>query len=144
MNRRIALEPRTALLVVVLGGLLAGCSQQAPTGTAAQPTGKALFVQHCASCHGENADGKGPLAESLKKSPSDLRKLARKNGGRFDERYVMHVIDGRNAVEAHGPRDMPVWGAVFEEAHRPAGYPAYTSLLHSRALTDYLHSIQQD
>jgi hypothetical protein len=83
------------------------------------------------------------LAESLRRPPSDLRLIAKRNNGRFDESYVMEIIDGRRTVAEHGPREMPVWGAVFEEQHRPENYPAYTSLLHSRALTDYLRSIQQ-
>jgi hypothetical protein len=55
----------------------------------------------------------------------------------------MGFIDGRRVVEEHGPREMPVWGTVFKDEARPAKYPAYTSLLHARALTDYLRSIQQ-
>lgn len=41
--------------------------------------GKALFTVHCAACHGEKADGKGPAAATLKDiwnqaaQPSDLR-----------------------------------------------------------------------
>ena len=107
------------------------------------PTGQGLYLQHCASCHGESGDGKGPLAESLKRAPSDLRRIAERNRGKFDESDVMRFIDGRRTVAEHGPREMPVWGAVFEEKNRPESYPAYTSLLHSRALTDYLRSIQQ-
>ena len=56
---------------------------------------------------------------------------------------VMSFIDGRRTVAAHGPREMPVWGAVFQEQNRGEHYPAYTSLLHSRALTEYLRSIQK-
>ena len=70
--------------------------------------------------------------------------IAKRHGGRFDESYVMQIIDGRRAVAEHGTREMPVWGAVFEGEHRSEGYPGYTSLLHSRALTDYLGSIQQE
>ena len=78
-----------------------------------------------------------------RRPPSDLRKLKAKSGGRFDEAEVMAYIDGRRFVAEHGLREMPVWGAVFEEENRPKHYPAYTSLLHSRALTDYLRSIQE-
>ncbi len=54
----------------------------------------------------------------------------------------MRVIDGRREVAAHGDRDMPVWGAVFEEEGRDEPYPAYQSLLKSRFLVDYLRTIQ--
>jgi len=56
----------------------------------------------------------------------------------------MQVIDGRRAVVEHGTREMPVWGAVFESERHGEGYPGYISLLHSRALSDYLRSIQQE
>jgi hypothetical protein len=56
----------------------------------------------------------------------------------------MSIIDGKRAVAEHGPREMPVWGAVFEDELRGEHYASYTALLHSRALCDYLRSIQQD
>ncbi|MEZ4280790.1 MAG: cytochrome c [Myxococcota bacterium] len=126
--------------------LLLACSSLLPLACRdprEAPTGKNLYLQHCASCHGESGDGSGPLAASLVTPPSDLRKIAARNGGRFDESDVMAYIDGRKNVAAHGPRAMPVWGAVFQEENRPEHYPAYTSLLHSRALTDYLRTIQE-
>ncbi len=98
------------------------------------PTVKNLYLQHYAACHGESGDGSGPLLASLVAPPSDLRKIAARNGGRFDESDVMAYIDGRKNVAAHGPRAMPVWGAVFQEENRPEHYPAYTSLLHSRVI----------
>jgi hypothetical protein len=55
----------------------------------------------------------------------------------------MQVIDGRTLVAEHGPRNMPVWGVVFEEELEGEPYAGYTSLLRSRNLTDYLRSIQR-
>ncbi len=132
------ISKKIVLLALGVSSLLVSCRD-----AAAPPTGQGLYLQHCASCHGESGDGTGPLAESLRRAPSDLRLIAQQNNGQFDEAYVMSMIDGRRTVAEHGPRDMPVWGAVFEEKERPGKYPAYISLLHSRALTDYLHSIQK-
>ncbi len=75
--------------------------------------GKLEYVKNCAVCHGVSGKGDGPLAASLKKSPADLTKIQTDNSGvfRFDRLY--EVIDGREAVEAHGPRDMPVWGNEY-------------------------------
>lgn len=129
---------RVAVLTFAASLMLASC-RSAPE----PPTGQALYRRYCASCHGESGDGNGSLAASLRRSPSDLRLIAKRHGGRFDEAYVMHIIDGRLAVAEHGTREMPVWGAVFESEHRPEGYPGYISLLHARALTDYMRSIQQ-
>lgn len=141
---RRAFSPTLSLesLLVIAMALLLGSSIACRDPEQA-PTGKGLYLQHCAACHGESGDGNGPLAASLNRPPADLRRIAARNAGHFDESDVMATIDGRKNVAAHGPREMPVWGAVFTEENRAEHYPAYTSLLHSRALTDYLRSIQE-
>ncbi len=128
-----------AILTFAVSPILVSC-RSAPES----PTGQALYLQYCASCHGESGDGNGSLAASLRRPPSDLRLIAKRHGGRLDEGYVMQHIDGRRAVAEHGTREMPVWGAVFESERQREDYPGYISLLHARALTDYLRSIQQE
>jgi mono/diheme cytochrome c family protein len=108
------------------------------------PSGEALYLRYCASCHGREGKGQGPVASALRQPPSDLTTLARRAGGHFDEADVMAVIDGRRLVAAHGPREMPVWGVVFEEELKDQPYPQYTGLLRSRVLADYLRSLQQE
>ena len=127
---------RTRLLLPVL--VLAACGGEAPP----DPSGRDMFLRYCASCHGSEGRGDGPLAGSLVRPPADLTQLAAKNGGRYDEHAVMSVIDGRRSVVEHGSREMPVWGAIFEEEEQGKPYPAYTSLLQSRLLVDYLATIQ--
>jgi mono/diheme cytochrome c family protein len=107
-----------------------------------EPAGREVYLRHCASCHGDAGKGDGPVAASLRRPPSDLTTIAQRGGGRFDEVRVMQVIDGRSLVAEHGTRAMPVWGIVFEEEVEGEPYAGYTSLLRSRNLTDYLHSIQ--
>ena len=119
--------------------LALGCS----TRYVEEPSGREVYLRHCASCHGELGTGDGPVAASLKRPPSDLTSIARRAGGGFDERRVMQVIDGRTLVAEHGTRSMPVWGVVFEEELEGEPYSGYTSLLRSRNLTDYLRSIQR-
>jgi mono/diheme cytochrome c family protein len=104
--------------------------------------GGELYLRYCASCHGADAKGSGALAAALKRPPADLTTLAKRSGGRFDEAAVMAAIDGRRLVAEHGSREMPVWGAVFEDEHEGERFQAYTGLLQARALTDYLRSIQ--
>jgi mono/diheme cytochrome c family protein len=118
---------------------LAACGREAAVDT----SGRDTYLRYCASCHGPSGRGDGPLAASLKMPPSDLTQIAKRAGGSWDESHVMSVIDGRRAVAAHGTRDMPVWGAIFEEEGRGEPYPAYQGLLKSRLLVDYLATIQE-
>ena len=60
-------------------GMIA-CVAVATGASAADPPGKAVFEQYCASCHGMAADGNGPVAAELKVAPSDLRKLGKEFG----------------------------------------------------------------
>ena len=41
--------------------------------------GKDLFKSYCASCHGLDARGKGPMAAVLLVPPSDLRRISIRN-----------------------------------------------------------------
>jgi mono/diheme cytochrome c family protein len=75
--------------------------------------GKALFQSSCASCHGADAKGNGPLGAQLKVAPPDLTVLAKRNNGVFPSDALYHTIDGSKAVPAHGSREMPIWGERF-------------------------------
>jgi hypothetical protein len=75
--------------------------------------GKALFTQYCASCHGPNGAGNGPLVPSLSTPPANLRLLSLRFGNPLPQDVIARFIDGRADVKAHGPRDMPVWGDKF-------------------------------
>lgn len=78
--------------------------------------GRVTFNRYCASCHGEKADGTGPVAKMLKVPPPDLRVLTINNDGEFPSERVTEMIDGREEIKVHGSRDMPVWGEVFQTA----------------------------
>ena len=104
-----------ALFIFALSvSLLASCLEtERPRFEQAQ-RGKAHFQKYCVACHG--TDGKGILIDSLPdySQPKDLTKIvSSRGGGEFPVVYVAKKIDGRNAVKAHGPRTMPVWGEVF-------------------------------
>jgi mono/diheme cytochrome c family protein len=137
------------LFLLACGAALGACdSSSAPSAqppSAQAPSGAALFERHCASCHGAEGRGDGPLASALSRPPADLTAIQVRGGGRFDEGDVMAVIDGRRSVGAHGPREMPVWGAVFEDELRGEGapYAGITALQQKRELAEYLRSIQQ-
>ena len=74
------------------------------------------FENHCASCHGEDGKGNGPMAGQLTKPPTDLTLLSKENGGSFPETVVYQIIDGRRVNIFHGTREMPIWGDRFYAA----------------------------
>ena len=72
------------------------------------------FATHCASCHGLQGEGDGPVAEVIRVTVPNLRTLSRRNGGEFPAESVASYIDGRSLPASHGDRIMPVWGDVFD------------------------------
>ena len=83
---------------------------QRPTSVA---RGEKLFQRNCASCHGLDGRGAGLVAASLKKQPSDLTMIPRKNG-KFPTEELVMSISGELSVPIHGSREMPVWGGVLK------------------------------
>ena len=104
---------RTLLFSILGLGLFAGAAQAAETTFGITDTEYRLS---CASCHGTEGKGDGPMAQYMKIAPSDLTQISKNNGGDFPFIRVMEVIDGRGEVAGHGTRDMPVWGARFSAA----------------------------
>jgi mono/diheme cytochrome c family protein len=72
--------------------------------------GQHYFERYCASCHGKDGTGDGPVAKSLAKKPANLRMLGDKYGMPLPAPRIAKFIDGREAARAHGTREMPVWG----------------------------------
>jgi mono/diheme cytochrome c family protein len=111
--------------------------------------GKREYMSNCSSCHGDTGKGNGPYVELLKTSPPDLTTLAKRNGGVFPINRVYMIIDGRETIRWHGPREMPVWGDDYVAA---AGkevefYTLATPEAAARSrillLVDYLYRIQE-
>jgi len=75
--------------------------------------GKREYSNSCAVCHGASGKGDGPLAAQLKTPVADLTRIEANNNGVLPVDRIYAVIDGRQAVRIHGPRDMPLWGNVF-------------------------------
>ncbi len=114
-----------------------------PADTRADGAGPLLFNTYCASCHGADARGDGPVASMLRVSPPDLTRLDRRFGVPLERDKLAEYIDGRRDVLAHGSRDMPVWGRQFQE--ELLGQPATedTTRRTIDSIVDYLISIQQ-
>jgi mono/diheme cytochrome c family protein len=77
--------------------------------------GEILYLTYCQSCHGIGGRGDGPVAGSLRVTPADLTTLWEAYGTPLDRERVAAYIDGRRLFEAHGPREMPIWGDEFFE-----------------------------
>lgn len=76
-------------------------------------SGKAMFQNYCAVCHGSDAKGNGPAAPALKTPPTDLTVLAQRNGGKYPSAHIASVIRGQAITPSHGSQDMPIWGPLF-------------------------------
>jgi mono/diheme cytochrome c family protein len=105
--------------------------------------GDQLFQRFCASCHGPQGYGDGPVAPSLKVLIPDLTELTKRAGGRFPADRVHEIIDGRAVLTAHGTRPMPVWGYELEAQVPPdqSGRAVAQGLIDR--LVEHLRSIQR-
>lgn len=74
--------------------------------------GRTLFETHCATCHGLDARGQGPMASVLLIQPTDLTQLTNKAGGEFPTSGIIAKVDGRDSLLSHGS-PMPVFGGFF-------------------------------
>ena len=129
--------------VLALGiGLATAASSQTVDDRFAQvrarSQGMAIFREHCVSCHGLTGHGDGPRLEELSVAPSDLTRLAERNGGIFPAATVTRVIDGADRVHQNG--EMPLWGTVFRA--EPVGADEQTVKDRLNALTLYLEFFQ--
>lgn len=100
--------------LMAMGALAQPTIKKVPPSVVTSPAdARESYNQYCAVCHGTTGKGDGPAAVALKKAPTDLTQLAKKNGGKFPEAKVSHYISGQETVAAHGTRDMPIWGQIF-------------------------------
>ncbi|MGP0073197.1 MAG: c-type cytochrome [Bryobacteraceae bacterium] len=116
--------------LTIMGVLLAWAATAAQDGKQARAgageqrliisiRGDNLYKTYCASCHGEDAKGNGPMAAWLKVPPSDLTRIAARNGGDFPLARVDRIISGEEALPSgHGTRAMPIWGPIFSQVTR--------------------------
>jgi mono/diheme cytochrome c family protein len=145
------MNPRRGIgcIVLVLAASAPIALAVAPQTTAGNPTltirslaGGDVFKFYCATCHGGDGQGHGPVAAALKTPPPDLTRIARDHGGAFPRRYLeSYVTNGDGALRraAHGSSGMPVWGPVFR------GLDASDTLVRIRIanVIDYIESIQE-
>ena len=112
---------------------------QAPPAAPAN-MGAQLFRTYCATCHGPNAQGDGPLAGRLRQAPPSLTNYSERNSGVFPSERVYRIIDGRDVL-SHGDHEMPVWGDAFRS--EPYGLTAGEVKARIDAIVGYLRAIQR-
>ncbi|MBN9004911.1 MAG: cytochrome c [Rhizobiales bacterium] len=119
--------------------------------------GKSEFQSSCASCHGMDGKGKGPVSNQLKILSPDLTMLAKNNNGVFPTDSVYEIIDGSRTMPGHGTREMPIWGERFNpivnlphyvdpfywEMAGPERSPEVVVRKRILAVIDYLSHIQE-
>jgi mono/diheme cytochrome c family protein len=130
--------------LLVLAGVSAAQSKSAPTQDQPPanfvPTGKDMFKQYCAACHGLDAKGHGPARVALKVPAADLTTLAKRHGGEFPYDLVTNVLRFGPGVAAHGSSDMPTWGGIFQYMDN---YNQAAVQKRIKNLCDYLASLQE-
>src|SRR5678816_1187293 len=89
-----------AVIAAVLATL--GSSRVNAADYAAAMSGQQLYQRFCASCHGTEGHGDGPVAQSFASKIPDLTLIALRHGGKFERDWVERTIDGRQKIGAHG------------------------------------------
>lgn len=138
---------RYSILIAALL-ILAGVSGEQSNAAPAQdqipinfvPTGKVMFKEYCAACHGIDAKGNGPARSALKVPAADLTTLSKRHGGEFPYDYVTNVLLFGPGVAAHGSSDMPTWGSYFQHIDN---YNKVVVQKRIKNLCDYLASLQE-
>lgn len=122
------------------------CLLAAPAFAQDADIGRSHYFTHCATCHGLEGSGDGPMAGILTIPPTDLTELSIQNGGVFPMIRVVERIDGRDPLVAHGS-PMPVYGDYFESSFDvPIKAPSGQPILTSQPVIDlvaYLREIQR-
>jgi mono/diheme cytochrome c family protein len=101
--------------------------------------GKQMFSQYCGACHGTDGKGVGAATPALKVPAPDLTLLAKREGGKFPEIRMMHILQQTVDIPVHGGKDMPTWGPLFRSLDRAN---ESTTQLRAYNLMKYIESIQ--
>lgn len=152
--RRISLTSLVIAALFVIGcqsspdELPAGPPQGEAGEMSADPVdnGEIAFALYCVSCHGESGSGDGPVAVALKTPPTDLTKLTVQYGGVFPAEEIYAYVDGRKDVEAHGTREMPVWGNIWSDVDGAEAQEMAESYVdvRLRELVEYIRTLQAE
>lgn len=137
-----------AVAIVTLILLPAGGTAQettvktAPIAQSDPHSGKQMFTDYCAPCHGKDGTGNGPAAQQMKKAPANLAALAKNNGGKYPARHVAAVLTFGDEKAAHGSKEMPVWGQLFQSLNWSSSTKELEAQQRINRLNSYMESLQ--
>lgn len=130
----------------LIGLTLTTCALGLPVYAQDADIGRSHYHTHCATCHGLEGRGDGPMSGVMTIKPVDLTELTAANGGTFPLERVVKRIDGRDPLVSHGS-PMPVYGDYFEGTFDvPMKAPTGQPILTSQPVVDlvaYLREIQR-
>jgi mono/diheme cytochrome c family protein len=147
----------SAFLTATAGALTVIAIALSPSlGTAQQPTkvkttpiiqsdpssGKQMYADYCAPCHGQDGKGNGPAATAMKTPPANLSLLAKNNGGKYPEAHVAAVLNFGDEKSAHGNKQMPVWGPLFESLDWTSSAKGTEAKQRINRLNSYIETLQ--
>jgi mono/diheme cytochrome c family protein len=135
------------LVIAVAATLAAGMSYAdqsqskvtIPVTKTSATSGKLMYSNYCAPCHGVDGRGQGPVASALKTPPSDLTVLSRNNHGKFPDTHIVSVLQSGLEIPSHGSAEMPVWGPILGKMNTAN---PQDRLLRISNLSRYLESLQ--
>jgi mono/diheme cytochrome c family protein len=108
-------------------------------GKVTPTSGKQMYANYCAPCHGVDGRGHGAVAAELKKQPTDLTVLSRKNRGKYPDVHIVAVLQDGAAIQGHKTAEMPVWGPILGKMNKTT---PEERLLRICNLSRYLDTIQ--
>ncbi len=140
MQIRVLFFCASVTMLCVMGAAQQPTVVNIPVGHTSANSGKEMYEAYCATCHGKEGRGHGPVAAALRIPPTDLTVLARQHAGKFPSIKVYRAITGEAGIAAHGSKEMPIWGPIFMSMSYQHESEAH---LRVSNLTDYIKSMQQ-
>ncbi|HEY5505210.1 MAG TPA: hypothetical protein VIK28_08630 [Sedimentisphaerales bacterium] len=136
-----------AIGLIAVGVVTTAHAQQNMAPDQSVDIGKYEYDGHCAICHGLSgtAQEEGAFFSLLSKKIPNLTTLSKNNNDVFPFARVYQTIDGREQVQAHGAREMPIWGRDYMAMSANIS-PYYDHEAFARgkilALTEYIYRLQ--
>lgn len=114
--------------------------EKVPVAQSDPTSGKKMYMDYCAVCHGADGKGGGPAATALKTAPPDLTTMAKRYGAKAVALKVDATLRFGTENKAHGTSEMPIWGPLFSATDR--NQSAVTMRVSN--LAKYVESLQQN